>query len=253
MKFIILNSSADTFTYGTTVVNPSSQKEVAVNDWFSVVTDLAFIKDLRLNNIQLSDGVTTWNYPESQDFVDRTIALGLHTKDSNGSNLSRVKVTESGWNFQAFGFEVTTAKAGTVKAYDENMQELPYFTYKMYDAQGAITEVDAEAVKTVIDFEPPFDYELMSGHLMQIVQPTANIYLSVIGVPDVPSVAGGSKKFISGINLKYIPIGHPLSSDGRSPKRLTYSVYHTNKLRFIFNHGAGVQHDFMQILEFFKS
>lgn len=213
--------------------------------------DSKVLSDIASGNLILNDG--------TNDISDVASAINFlkdtdtTQRDSDGAVMTRSKITASGWNFQMLGFEIKTASANGVYAKDENGDNLNYFTYKMYDTNNQETQVEADAVKTVVDFEPPFDYEILGGQLLQKNPPSTDIHLAVIGVPDIPLAYGGSKKFIVGIDLAYVTSGRPFNSDGRAPKRLTYnSQLHTNKLRFVFNHGAGVQHEVMQILEYFR-
>jgi hypothetical protein len=95
---------------------------------------------------------------------------------------------------------------------------------------------------------------LLGGSLKQASEPTEDIYLWVVGVPDVPEAYGGSKSFITYINLKFMGLEEGVKVDGRAPKYLSYSAQnHTNKMRLIFRHPAGTKHKMHMLFELFKA
>lgn len=176
--------------------------------------------------------------------------------DSDGSMLSRSKVTQSGWQYHLQGIEFTTADRESVVNKDENGNDLGFATMKIYDDQGAeiTTELgEAGAVKTVIDWEPPFDYEILGGTIRSSANIVEDIYAYVIAVPDIPKAFGGSKDFICCLNLKFIGANDKVEADGRAAKKLTYdAVNHTNKIRIVLTHPAGIKRSLSLVLEVFK-
>ena len=186
-------------------------------------------------------------------------------KDSDGAVLQRVKVTTTGWSYQLHGLEIDTSTIdGT---YSNKADGTPYgFSalkfYKTVDGADVQitgddlnqTFLDSNCTKTVLDWEPNHDYELMGGQFFQKSRPTDDVELWVVGVPDVPAAYGGSKEFISQLDLAYIDVGQGIKIDGRAPKYLTYNAtYHTNKMRFIFRHPAGYKHEMHIVFEIFKA
>ena len=194
---------------------------------------------------------------DRDDFVNNYKAKAenpVHPIDSDGSHLARVKITRTGWAYQLFGFEIETAKTNGVYAKDEDGNSLNYFTHTMYDTNGDVTTTEANAVKTVVDFEPPWDYELIGGRYKHNAQPQNDMYYFLCAVPDLTPAQGGSKFFVYNVELKYISTSGFMVADGRAPKLLQYNAtYHTNKLRFIIRHSAGEQLKFLQLLELFKA
>lgn len=177
--------------------------------------------------------------------------------DSDGAPMSRVKVAPSGWNFNLRGIEFTTSTIASLVNKDATNADLSDATLKLYDVNGAIitdpTLALANCVKSVLDVEPPYDIYVAGGHVRLLSAPSSDARLAVIGVPDVPAQYGGSKGFVQNINLRYIPISEGVNADGRAAKWLQYSAtYHTNKLRFICYHDAGVVIPMMVMLETYK-
>lgn len=178
-------------------------------------------------------------------------------KDADGSILIRPKAAKAGWVFALLPVEFTTSKLNSLYAKKYDGTDRTAFTYKIYDANDQeITEAQYEvnAVKTVIDFEPSFDYEIIGGQIQQKTIPTSDIRLWVVAVPDVPEAYGGSKEMVGGVNLKFIDPTDKVQADGRVSKYMQYSAtYHTNKLRLIARHPAGTQHELLLLLEIFRT
>ena len=176
-------------------------------------------------------------------------------KDSDGSILSRIKITKSGWTYQSLNFEIQTAtNSNGVYCKDEDGNSLSYFTYIMKDSNGATTTTNADAVKTIVDLELPYDFELIKGAVRQKERPATDIYYHCIIVPDISYANGGSRALVRCVDLSFISPDERIELDGKSPKLLTYNTtYHTNKIRFVINHNQGVQHKFLQSLDYYRA
>lgn len=106
--------------------------------------------------------------------------------------------------------------------------------------------------KTMVDFEPSWDYEVIGGFINTISPPAGLMEVSVVGVPDLPPAYGGTKEMVNTIDLQFMG-DQRLLVDGRTTKRLNFDVvYHTNKLRFIFNTDAGFQCEVQVVTEYYK-
>lgn len=181
----------------------------------------------------------------------------LYNTDSDGANLSRIKQAPTGWTYQLKGFEFATALAGSLINRDHNNQNLVDITEKFYDVNGnQLTEqsdLDSSCVKTVVDFEPTYDYYLIGGEAKNLVTPTNDTRISVIGVPDYPA-PHGSKVLIQNLNMRYITGSGKVSADGRASKGLLYNnpAPHTNKIRFVVHHAAGDKVNFGIVLQIYK-
>lgn len=75
MKLIINNTSSDDYSYlsGSIVVSANGSTDVSNSLWLKLYSDLQFLSDLRSNNIGISDGVTTYSYPNSEIYVKQAI------------------------------------------------------------------------------------------------------------------------------------------------------------------------------------
>ena len=119
---------------------------------------------------------------------------GNYASDDGGAQLSRVKVAPSGWSFHYQGTEFETSRLDSIYNKDEAGDDLGFSTIKLYDAAGdeIVTQgaADTDCVKTVIDWEPTFDYYIIGGALRMPVATTEDIHAYVIGVPDIPAPNG---------------------------------------------------------------
>ena len=203
------------------------------------------------------------------DFINNYKALGNKKlnppTDSDGSSLSRAKITTTGWHFQLHSFEAVTGKLDSVYSKNHDGTLYNFGTIKFYKLVNGVkveivgaeltqANLDTLCIRTIVDYEFTFDFELIGGELRQLTVPNNDIYLYIIGVPDVPDQYGGSKVFVSGVDLQYVGTANGIKIDGRAPKYLTYSsTQHTNKLRFILDHHIAFNHKFCVLLELFKA
>ena len=252
MKLILKNNSTDTFSYadGLVVVQPNSELDVISNYWFALYSDVNFIKDLRLNNILVNDGLKDYRTPESESYVQFLNDISnWNNRDTDGAQIVRNKAAKKGWSFWAIPFEITTSTlGGTLFCQLSDGTVIPWVTCKIYDANnneittaGVLNANLNQCVKTVIDFEPTFDYEIIGGAARISSNPSQDIRLWIVGAPDIPAQYGGSKEFASGINLKFLAPDSSFDVDGRVTKFLTYNpATHQGKMRMILKHPAGL-------------
>lgn len=259
MKLVVVNSSSDELTYvgGLVILAALSSTDIASSFWTRLYADLQFLTDLRNSNLAVNDGVSTYRFPESEAYIRYAISRLEPPKDSDGSPLWRNKITTTGWNYQLHGIEFKTSQLDSIVSKKSNGTDHGFTTIKCYDADDVQLTTqetcDTSAVKTVVDWEPTHDYEVVGGLFKMAQVPESNMRLWVVGVPDIPAAYGGSKEFVSNVNLKFIGLEEGIKADGRAAKYLTYSAtLHTNKLRLILIHPAGYKHDFHMIFEIFK-
>lgn len=173
-------------------------------------------------------------------------------KDVEGAALQRLKAAPSGWTYQLIGTEFETSKLESlVSPLASGTVEL-----KLYNSSNAlITDqvvADADCVKTILDWMPSYAYEIIGGTIKFLPDITEDVRLSVIAVPDVPAVAGGSKIMVNKVNLKFADPQNGVVADGRASKRMDPSVYNTTKLRIQLDHPAGHKTKFILFVEHFK-
>lgn len=181
--------------------------------------------------------------------------------DTDGALIVRVKAAKKGWSFWAIPIEITTSTIGaSLYCKDSNLVDIPGITGKIYDSLNVEITVPglaninlSNATKTVIDFEPQFDYEIIGGSLRVNSNPGTDIRLWIVGAPDIPAYLGGSKEFASGVNLKFMAPDADFQIDGRVSKFLQYNATtHQGKMRIILRHPPGVQINTQIIIHLYR-
>lgn len=186
----------------------------------------------------------------SSDYTDYTTnyqaTANTSLSDSNGIVLARTKVTESGWHYQAHFLEVTTGLLGGIVNEGPDGDDLGLTSIKFYNSSDVeLTtqlSITLGCVKTVIDWEPDFDYEIIGGSFYQANVPATDVRMWVIAAPDIAAEYGGSVHFLhGGVNLKMIGSNQSINTDGRTSKKIKYvEGTGSTKLRTIIKHSIGV-------------
>lgn len=198
------------------------------------------------------------------DFENNYKANGnqrLSQFDTDGANIVRLKAAKKGWSFLAIAPEITTSTLlGSLYCKDSIGSDVSGISCKIYD--GNNTEITTAGllninlntcVKTVLDIELPYDYELIGGALRINSNPAQDLRLWIVGAPDIPAIYGGSKEFASGINLKFLAPDSSFEIDGRVTKYITYSnTTHSGKVRIILKHSAGLTVNMQIVMHIYR-
>jgi hypothetical protein len=217
----------------------------------------------------VSDYTQEQNDADKADFETNYKALGnasIDQIDSDGAQIVRVKAAKRGWSYWACGMEVTTSKLSpdNLMCKDSLGVDIAGVSCKIFKpVSGVLTEIltagtlDANlnaCTRTVVDFEPPFDYEIIGGALRINSDISASdIRIWIVAAPDIPANMGGSKEMATSLNLKYLAPGNALMVDGRVSKFLKYNAtYHTNKIRVIVEHPPGYNLTFSLSFETYR-
>lgn len=176
--------------------------------------------------------------------------------DTDGAQIVRNKAAKKGWTFGSLPFEFETARlSDSLFSQDSLGNNRTFITLKAYNAlnQEVTDPADyATITKTVVDFEPPYDYEIIGGDLRTLTSIDQDIRLWIVAAPDIPAPTG-SKEMGGGINLKYLSPGNVWSVDGRVTKYATYNpVYHTSKIRLVFKYPAGCNEALQVIIQLYR-
>lgn len=189
-------------------------------------------------------------------------------RDSAGGHLFGQRITHPGWQYQLLSFEVTTCLLNGYVEYDSTMADPGWGVLKFYDNAdaelvqgGSESDVDFQArldtdcKKTIVDWTPTHDYQLIGGQMRQQNAPSTSVRMWVIGVPGLTPAQGGTKVFINNLNLKFSANSESVVADGRAPKDLLYNnpIPGTNTLRYQFvNDSLGMKHTTQISMEIFK-
>lgn len=116
-------------------------------------------------------------------------------------------------------------------------------TVTLYDVNSVATVLTSAAVKTVVDFEPQYNQEILGGWIDVPTMPNAMLlagagkyYFSVTALPDVALASGGDVPLLSPCDLALVS-GGKLSFELGQTSYLVYSAQtHSGKIRFTFSH-----------------
>lgn len=173
----------------------------------------------------------------------------LVPKSADGRTVVRMTTASKSRNFNLRIFSFLAGDPSSLVNQDANFNALSDITMTCYDVGGVVTTDPAQAVKSVLDLEPPFNFEIIGGWIdtpASLLGGTSNKWwISCVGVPDVPFVYGGSVNFVYPVNMELV-YTQKIMSDGRASQYLVYDpTHHTNKIRWIMKHptspGARVQ------------
>lgn len=207
------------------------------------------------------------NDADKADFEANYKSLGnlaLGQIDTDGATIIRMKAAKRGWTYGEIPIEFATARlqSDTNNFYAKlpDGTDRSGITCKIYNGSDAeittagLANINLNtAVKTILDFEPAYDYEVIGGSLRTINDITADIRMYIIGVPDIPAIYGGSKEMAGGLNLNYMVPASAYTVDGRVSKTLRYdATYHTSKLRLVFKYPAGTYEQIQLSIELYR-
>jgi hypothetical protein len=188
---------------------------------------------------KMSDGTNTFDDPVSGlNFLKDTYAV-----DSENATISRLKINTAGWYFHDRYLQLITSKLDSLCNFNAYGIQIGDAVIKFYDVEDAelLTQesIDLYCVKTVIDIEPIYDYEIISASVFSVEKTLVPVYVGVIIIPDISIENGGSKCTLNGADFSQ---SNKYEIDGRTVKRLNYNAtYHTNKIRGIILHPTGLQ------------
>lgn len=203
------------------------------------------------------------NDADKADFESNFMPSGnmpLYQSDADGAQIVRQKAAKKGWTFWALPIEITTSTLNELYCKTASGTDIPGVSFKIYNASdieittpGLLNANLGTCVKSVIDFEPAFDYEIVGGALRINSNPAQDIRLWIIGAPDIPEIYGGSKEFASGINLKFISSDDEFDVDGRVTKFIKHNPStHEGKLRIVLKHPAGTQVNMQFVIHMYR-
>lgn len=238
------NNKVDADTWCGMEIQPAAYYEIQYQELQRWQNDSKVLSDIGSGDGVINNGTS--------DITDVSTAINFlkdedtSPRDIDGAPLQRAKITKQGWTqFNCF-MEFQASKPVVQHSKTKTMVDgwATVKCYKMVDAAyvECVDAADALAncVRTVLDWEPDCDYEIIGGEIRALDRPTSNFRVRVIAVPDVPYNSGGSKVMGSGVNLKFYNTRESVHADGRTVKLLSYNaVYHTNKIRFIADHAQG--------------
>jgi len=177
------------------------------------------------------------------DFVTNFQSLSnkpIELRSADGRIVVRTTTANKAKNANLRIFSFVAGDPSTLINQDSNYNALHDITMTCYDVNGVSTTDPTQSVKSVIDLEPHYNFEVIGGWIdtpASLVGGTSGKWwISCVGVPDIPAAYGGSVNFVYPANLELV-YTQKVISDGRASQYLIYDpTHHTNKLRWIMKH-----------------
>lgn len=152
--------------------------------------------------------------------------------------------------------EFCTSDIGTIYCKDVDGNDISGLTYKIYDSGDVeITDPanEGNAVKTVVDYMPSFDYMMYGGQFFTRQDITVDVRLWAMVAPDIPAFMGGSEPVAESVNLRFIRSGAIWELDPKKWGELNYNGgAGSNKIRATFKHPTGHQECIMLAITYEK-
>ena len=257
MNCYIHNISQTTKYYQGVGVDANTFFQIPSDKRIHYASDDTLLVDIANGTVRISsDGTTDISGVNAQ--IERLKGTISSDYDDTGRPILRTAAAQKGFHYQLPFIEFESSNISGLHYKDVSGNVILHVTAKYYK-EGNVecsdqADADSNCIKTVIDFEPTHDYEIVGAMLLQIARPNQPVRVWVQAVPDVPEAYGGTKSFTQGgINLEFIPPESYFDVDGRASKYMAYSAtYHTNKVRMIFKHNAGFKHRIAICYELFK-
>lgn len=179
-------------------------------------------------------------------------------RDPDGSPIYKYKVTQTGWSLSGRCVSWKAGKYNSLENKTDLGDDIGDASLKFYSAAGTqlsfqqagyetetVEEfqlrLDQNCVKTIMDFEPFTDYDILGASLF-VTNPNNSVgMLWATAAPHIPFNMGGSKPMLTGgLDLSFFGDKTKFVLDGRGVKRMTYNaVDHRSKIRCTLKHGLG--------------
>jgi hypothetical protein len=230
--------------------------DVPFNDELSWANNNEVIQYISNNSLKIIKNGTEYNtIVEQLSALQGTLVKLDESRDSDGVPLQRLKIAANGAKFKTHHIYFKTSDLDSLKERKEDGTSYDYSTLKLFDINGIeITDSanEGDAVKTVVEFEPPFTYEIIGGGIYQASVPASSLIVHAIFAPTIPEAYGGQIHFINEGHLEMMGTGKVVDIDGYVPKKINYdSVNHSGRFNFVFHHAAGLQHELLMFIKIF--
>lgn len=174
------------------------------------------------------------------------------TIDNDGDQQVRIKEAKKGWHIQPHFVDMVTSQIGqTLGEFDQDLTPLGWSTLKFYKlVDDVLTETSDtsdqdQIVATILDFAPPWDYEVNGGEIKVLKTPTDLCCLFPVAVPDIPAPIGNKLFATGGIDLRFIEKGQTEQIKSLASKFMSYQAEGVpdgwvNKIRLHLRHHPGI-------------
>ena len=240
--------------------------------------DVYFKAELSVGEQTVLDGIVTAHVPTP--LVEIATVTVDEPKDPEGRAYNREVITLPEFHYSPRSLDFYTCKYNSLynrshycgvsgnDATIDGSVDLGDGVMKFYDATNTLLVKGAEesneefqirltagCVKTVVEFEPTFDYDVVGAKLQVRNSPTDRAYFWFVAAPDVPAEYGGNVVFMGGgMNLHFFSEVETFYCDAKTVSHVVHdAVYHSGKLAAIVKHNVGVQIGIQLILKFYSA
>jgi len=256
MAKVIINIDSVSNTYAGQEIAAGASYTIQGTEHIRWANDDLLMTHIAIEKAKVNDGTSDIVGVANQ--ISYLKDIDVSPRDSDDNPIVRMKAARTGWTYHITAMEFESSVLGSLYHKDVTGADLNEATIKFYNESG--TELttqgscDTDCVKTVIAFEPTWNYEIIGGTIKSIDVITENVRVWVVAVPDISYANGGSKVMAQCVNLKFVDPDNGIEVDGRASKLMKYSAtYHTNKLAFTFKHPAGFKVPLMIAFEAFRA
>jgi hypothetical protein len=189
---------------------------------------------------------------DQEDFENNYLSTSnkiLHEVDSEGATVAKTKMASDNAKIEYRSVEFITGTLGSIHNKDQTDTDIGDVYLHFYDAsnveQLTQTDIDNNAVWSVLDIAPSYPIWVVSGELTPRPDVTIsqNMWAWFIMAPDTPFECLCAE---GGYNLRFKPT---FFVDGRTPILLPVGI---NKLRFKIKHAIGVKIDLMLLAIWYR-
>jgi hypothetical protein len=227
MKFVIINKDMVTNKIRANQQErllPNGQVILRVNDNNEdYLTDYIKYSEDEIRSLDLT---STELHKSKSVYIPDTVKLQQIDPDTGAVSISPRWAPE-GWYQQLYEIEFETCKIDSVHEKDWMNNDIGWCHLKFFDADNVElleqNDIDANCVRTDVEWMPNIDYMIKGGFIGQITQPAENIYVWTQGVI-LPDWAGGPQATFGegGINMIYVGAHERVGLDGVAGTILYY-------------------------------
>lgn len=253
------NISDSEKTYLGTPISSGGFYQIPDNMLIKFQNDASVMADILLNTLRLSsDGVTDYS---TVNIINLNFLRNEHYEvDAQGRQIVRAAAGQKGWTYLGENVLIETSNLNSLDSTDYLGNTVSGMSLKFYDVNNVeLTtqqDLDTSCVKTELTVSPAYDYEILGGTLRQITRPSTKVKLWTVG-GILQLGANYTKEMVRNVDLRFLSPDDHIDTDGRASKYMKKDIdgvpYQANQLKFILKHEAGIKHELLINIEYFRA
>jgi hypothetical protein len=255
---------------------------VTMDEYLSLVTSLSPLNSKSMALAAIKSGTIVLTPEQEQVIKDWYYTLNdapvktvsSDVKDADNRLMVRHVATKTEYRYSPRSLDFYTAKHGSLYNRShygdgtiDGAPDIGDAWLKFFDASNTEiakgneeSDLDYQArltstcTKTVMYFEPAFDYDVFGAKLQFRNIPQDRAYFWFVAAPDVPAEYGGNVVFMGGgMNIAFFAEKDTFECDGKTVSTVTYDgTYHSGKVALIVKHNVGTQIGIQLIYQFYS-